>query len=144
MGEECIISGEFAGELPQAMAAILGPAVGHGSACMLYEQSQEADRHLGRLPRFLWLDGHRVTISRPAGQRQWSTLPGLAQPAPAARRARAPVTATAAASPVMAAQMAHTQARTCTATGQAMQIWLSVASVPGQLACGQSCAAAVP
>ena len=49
-----------------------------------------------------------------------------------------------AASPVMAAQMAHTQARTCAATGQVMKMWLSVASVPGQLAWGQSCAAAVP
>ena len=99
MREECIIRGEFAGELPQDMAAIFGPAVGHGSACVLYVQTQEADRHLGRLPRFLWLDGHRVTISRPAAQRQWSTQPGLAQPAPAARPARAPVTAAAAAAP---------------------------------------------
>jgi hypothetical protein len=64
------IRGEFVGELPQDMAAIFGSAVGHGSACLVYVRTQEADRHLERLPRFFTVDGHRVSITRPQGSRQ--------------------------------------------------------------------------
>lgn len=96
--EECTVRGEFVGELPKDLAACgFGAAVGHGSACLIYVQTPEADRHLGRLPRFFMVDGHRVSISRPQALRQWSSVPGTIAAAAAAVAARRPDQAQAAA-----------------------------------------------
>lgn len=86
------VRGEFVGDLPSGLAACgFAPGVGHGSACLIYVQTPEADRRLDRLPRHFTVDGRKVSISRPHSMRQWSSGPAaIAVPPGECERVQAP------------------------------------------------------